>query len=126
MAGRLSEPLAAEALRRLRPRGPGRAPGQIAVDLAVKLADGGEAIADLAVLRDQAEVFGPVASTPTAWQLLAGINPTALAAPRTPRAVAREIAWLQSAQNRTGIPASRAEQGGGTTPRRRAPPQATT
>lgn len=27
---------------------------------------GGEAIADLALLRDQAEVFGPVASTPTA------------------------------------------------------------
>lgn len=32
------------------------------------LADGGEAIADLAVLRDQATVFGPVASTPTAWR----------------------------------------------------------
>jgi hypothetical protein len=28
------------------------------------LADGGEAIADLALLRDQAEVFGPVASSP--------------------------------------------------------------
>lgn len=34
------------------------------------LADGGEAIADLAVLRDQAGVFGSVASTPTAWRLL--------------------------------------------------------
>jgi hypothetical protein len=42
------------------------------VDLAVMLADGGEAIADLAVLRDQAVLFGPVASDPTAWRLLAG------------------------------------------------------
>ncbi len=59
------------ALRPLRPRGTGHDPGRIATDLAVMLADGGEAIADLAVLRDQAEVFGPVASTPTAWRLLA-------------------------------------------------------
>ncbi len=31
------------------------------------LADGGETIADLDVLRDQRDLFGPVASTPTAW-----------------------------------------------------------
>lgn len=48
------------ALRPLRPRGTGHDPGRIATDLAVLLADGGEAIADLAVLRDQGEVFGPV------------------------------------------------------------------
>lgn len=35
------------------------------------LADGGEAVADLALLRDQIEGFGPVASTVTAWRLLA-------------------------------------------------------
>ncbi|MFF1957314.1 hypothetical protein ACFVWX_10025 [Streptomyces sp. NPDC058220] len=54
------------ALRSLRPRGIGHDPGRIATDLAVMLANGGEAVADLAVLRDQAEAFGPVASTPTA------------------------------------------------------------
>lgn len=43
-----------DALRRLPPRGTGHNPGRIAVDLAVILADGGEAIADLALLRDQA------------------------------------------------------------------------
>ncbi len=64
------------ALRPLRPRGTGHDPGRIATDLAVMLADGGEAIADLAVLRDQAEVFGPVASTPTAWRLLADVDET--------------------------------------------------
>lgn len=97
-----------DALRRLRPRGTGHNPGRIAVDVAVMLADGGEAIADLALLRDQAEVFGPVASTPTAWRLLAGIDHTALAALRTARAAAREVAWLQAAETDSGIPAAQA------------------
>jgi hypothetical protein len=97
-----------DALRRLRPRGTGHAPGRVAVDLAVMLADGGEAIADLALLRDQGDVFGPVASTPTAWRLLAGIGQQALAALRAARATAREVAWLQAAETRTGIPASQA------------------
>lgn len=96
------------ALRRLRPRGTGHDPGRVAVDLAVMLADGGETITDLAVLRDQREVFGPVASTPTAWRLLADIGPPALAALQAARATAREIAWLQAADTRDGIPASRA------------------
>ncbi|MGW6159730.1 hypothetical protein ACWFRM_42575, partial [Streptomyces sp. NPDC055144] len=63
------------ALRSLRPRGTGHDPGRIATDLAVMLASGGEAIADLAVLRDQAGVFGPVVSPPTAWRLLADVDP---------------------------------------------------
>ncbi|MGW6605118.1 hypothetical protein [Streptomyces sp. NPDC055036] len=47
------------ALRPLRPRGTRHDPSRVATELAVMFADGGEAIADLAVLRDQAEVFGP-------------------------------------------------------------------
>ncbi|MFF3735663.1 transposase, partial [Streptomyces sp. NPDC002476] len=97
-----------DALRWLRSRGTGHDPGRIAVDLAVMLADGGEAIADLALLRDQGEVFGPVASTPTAWRLLAGIDSAALARLRSARATAREIAWLQATETRAGIPAARA------------------
>lgn len=97
-----------DGLRRLRPRGTGHDPGRIAVDLAVMLADGGEAIADLALLRDQTEVFGPVASTPTAWRLLAGIDPAALTRLRSARATAREVAWLQAAETTGGIPAARA------------------
>nr|WP_267884286.1 MULTISPECIES: IS1380 family transposase [unclassified Streptomyces] len=97
-----------DALRRLRSRGTGHAPGRIAVDLAVMLADGGETITDLALLRDQREAFGPVASTPTAWRLLADIDATALAALRTARAAAREVAWLQAAETRTAIPAAQA------------------
>ncbi|MFD4896321.1 IS1380 family transposase [Kitasatospora sp. NPDC058397] len=97
-----------DALGRLRPRGTSHDPGRIAADLVVMLADGGEAIADLALLRDQPEVFGPVASTPTAWRLLAGIDPAALAALRSARAAAREVAWLQAGETRHGIPASKA------------------
>jgi hypothetical protein len=39
-------------------------------DLAVMLADGGDCLSDLAVLRDQPELLGPVASTPTAWRVV--------------------------------------------------------
>ncbi|WP_327238519.1 IS1380 family transposase [Streptomyces sp. NBC_01317] len=96
------------ALRPLRPRGTGHDPGRTATDLAVMLADGGEAIGDLAVLRDQGEVFGPVASTPTAWRLLADIDKAALASLRAARASAREVAWMQAAETGEGIPAVRA------------------
>ncbi|WP_241200410.1 transposase, partial [Streptomyces sp. ADI92-24] len=95
------------ALRPFRPRGTGHDPGRTATDLAVMLADGGEAIADLAVLRDHAEVFGSVASTPTAWRLLADTDEKALSSLRSARAQAREAAWLQAAQHGEGIPAVR-------------------
>ncbi|OIJ87351.1 IS1380 family transposase [Streptomyces colonosanans] len=96
------------ALHPLRPRGTGHDPGRIMTDLAVMLADGGEAITDLAVLRDQGEVFGPVASTPTAWRLLADTDAAALTSLRAARASAREVAWMQAAETGEGIPAVRA------------------
>src|SRR3954451_14105199 len=55
-----------EAMASTRERRSGHDPGQVLADLAVILADGGEAISDLAVLRDQPELFGAVASTATA------------------------------------------------------------
>ena len=48
--------------------------GQVLVDLAVMIADGGEAISDLAVLRNQPVLFGEVASNPTAWRTLEAID----------------------------------------------------
>lgn len=63
-----------DALASLRVRQSGHDPGRVAVDVAVTLADGGEAITDLAVLRDQAELFGSVASDPTAWRLLSKMD----------------------------------------------------
>jgi Transposase DDE domain group 1 len=70
-----------DALAMLRHRDRGHDPGRIAVDLAVMLADGGEAIADLAMLRNQVELFGPVASDPTAWRLLSNLDDAALPSP---------------------------------------------
>ena len=56
---------------RVEAAGPGSAPGrQGAGRLAVMLADGGDCLSDLAALRDQPGLFGPVASTPTAWRVL--------------------------------------------------------
>ena len=81
-----------QALLALRQRASGHDPGRIALDVAVMLADGGEAIADLAVLRGQAELFGPVASASTVWRLLNALDDAALARLRAARAAAREVA----------------------------------
>ena len=65
-------------------------PGRVLTDLAVLLADGGETITDLAVLRHQPNLFGPVASTATAWRVLDAVDDTALDELKRARAVARE------------------------------------
>jgi hypothetical protein len=64
-------------------------------DLAVMLADGGDCLSDLAVLRDQPALFGPVASTPTAWRVVDRLarDPDGLARMRAARAHARARAW---------------------------------
>jgi hypothetical protein len=49
--------------------------GRVLADTAVLIADGGRVMSDLAVLRDQAELFGPVASDPTLWRVLDAIGP---------------------------------------------------
>lgn len=44
--------------------------GRVAADLACAIADGARAISDFRVMGDQRELFGPVASVPTAWRTL--------------------------------------------------------
>jgi hypothetical protein len=68
-------------------------------DLAVMLADGGDCLSDLAVLRDQPELFGPVASTATAWRVVeqAAADELGLAELRAARAHARGRAWQAGA-----------------------------
>jgi len=95
-------------------RAGGHDPGQVAVDVAVMLADGGEAICDVAVLRGAPELFGPVASDATVWRVLDGLDEAGLVRLRGARAAARELAWAQRADTRGGLPASRA--GGWTVP----------
>lgn len=55
-------------------------PGRILVDLAVAVADGARTISDIAVLGDQAVLFGPVASDSTCWRLLDALDGGAVAA----------------------------------------------
>ena len=80
------------------------APGRVLTDLAVLLADGGEAISDLAVLRHQPGLFGPVASTATAWRVLDSVDDTVLAALKRARAQTRERAWLLRAEAGRPVP----------------------
>ena len=68
-------------------------PGRVLVDLAVTLADGGECIADLATLRQQPDLFGQVASTPTAWRVLDSIEEPLLERLQLARARARARIW---------------------------------
>ena len=74
-------------------------PAKVLLDLAVSLAVGGDCLADIAVLRQAPEVFGPVASDPTVSRListLAGDAGTALAAIDAARAAARARVWAQA------------------------------
>jgi hypothetical protein len=86
---------AAMAPTKQRRRGHDR--GEVLVDLAVAIADGAETISDLAVLRDQPELFGTVASHPTAWRTLAAIDNDVLERIKTARAEARAKAWAAGA-----------------------------
>ena len=82
-------------------------PGRVLVDLAVMLADGGEAISDIATLADQAAVFGPVASDSTCWRTLDAIGAIELDTIAQARAEARQVAWAQRAeQTGQALPAS--------------------
>ena len=71
--------------------------GEVLVDLAVMVADGGEAISDLAVLRNQPALFGGVASNPTAWRTLEAIDGDTLERIAAARAQARAQAWAAGA-----------------------------
>jgi hypothetical protein len=79
-------------------RGPGlQAPGQVLSDLAVAVADGADAVSGIAVLTDRQEVFGQVASMPTAWRVLDRVDAEHLPAVRAARAAARQVAWAAGA-----------------------------
>ena len=68
-------------------------PGRVARDLAVMLADGGDCLTDLAALRDQEVLFGPVASDATAFRCVERLDEAALSRIRKARAAARARAW---------------------------------
>jgi hypothetical protein len=80
-------------------------PGKIIADLVVTLALGGDCLADIAVLRAQPELAGPVASDPVVSRLvtaLAADAARALRAIRKARAAARERAWALAGDRAPG------------------------
>ena len=86
------------ALAPTRERSGGHDRGRILRDLALTLADGGDCLADLGALREQPELFGPVASAPTAWRALAACAEHGLLdGLRSARAAARAAAWRAGA-----------------------------
>ncbi|MDT0264262.1 IS1380 family transposase, partial [Jatrophihabitans lederbergiae] len=91
-----------EALARWRKPLARHDPGKIVTDLALALAVGGDCLADVAVLRAEPSVFGPVASDPTVSRLvdtLAADADRALAAIDAARAVARARVWAAAGQH---------------------------
>lgn len=71
-------------------------PGKVVLDLAIMLALGGDALSDIATVRAEPGVYGPVASDPTVSRTIAALAQDAdqvLAAIDTTRQRARERAW---------------------------------
>ena len=80
-------------------------PGKVMADLVVTLALGGDCLADIAVLRAQPQLAGPVASDPVVSRLITALAtdaPRALKAIRTARAAARERAWSLAGERAPG------------------------
>ncbi|KNE80134.1 IS1380 family transposase [Streptomyces xinghaiensis] len=77
-------------------------PGKILLDVALAVALGGDCLADVAMLRCEPAVFGPVASDPTVSRLidtLAASGETALQAIRSARSEVRDRVWSLAGEN---------------------------
>ena len=87
------------ALARWRPAGARHDPSKVLLDLAMTLALGGDTCSDLAVVRAEPAVFGPVASDPTLSRTLArlaGDVERVLPAIDRARAAARAAVWAKA------------------------------
>ena len=82
-----------EAMAPTRERRSAHGPGVVLRDLAVAIADGGDHVTDLGVLRGQEALFGVVASETTAHRVLKSIDAGLLEAVRAARAKALAKAW---------------------------------
>jgi hypothetical protein len=82
-----------EAMAPTRERRSAHDPGVVLRDLAVSIADGGDCVTDLGVLRGQEPLFGRVASESTAHRVVKSIDASLLEAIRAARAKALKRAW---------------------------------
>ena len=81
--------------------------GRVLADAAVSIADGGRVLSDLAALRDQAELYGPMASDATLWRALEEIGDAQRERIATARARTRRRVWTLIAARHGRIPPSR-------------------
>jgi Transposase DDE domain group 1 len=84
--------------------------GRVTADLACAIADGSEVISDFRVMADQKELFGLVASVPTAWRTLdeiGGGGPRALARITKAANAARRQAWAGIGARHGALPGVR-------------------
>ena len=81
--------------------------GRVLADTAVLIADGGRVLSDLATLRDQGELYGPVASDPTLWRTLSEIGSTQRDRIARARAKTRAHVWKLIEARHGRIPPSR-------------------
>jgi hypothetical protein len=84
--------------------------GRVLADLACAIADGAEVISDFRVMGDQGELFGLVASVPTAWRTLDEVargGERALGKITAAVNAARRRAWAQIAARHGALPGIR-------------------
>ena len=84
--------------------------GRVLADISCAIADGARAVSDFRVLADQAEVFGQVASVPTAYRTLEEITRGGTRTQKKLTAAinaARRYAWTQVAQRHGTLPGVR-------------------
>ena len=81
--------------------------GRVLADAAVCIADGGRVLSDLAALRDQAELYGPVASDATLWRALEEIGDASGSGSPPPGRRTRRRVWTLIAARHGRIPPSR-------------------
>lgn len=72
-------------------------PGRSLAQVVLALADGATALSDVAVLRDQSTMFGPVASDATLWRTFDQVGPVEFRGIAAARASARANAWAAGA-----------------------------
>ena len=68
-------------------------PGYVLTHLAVAIADGGDCLSDLDVIRQQTRLFGPVASQATAWRAVEAVTAKELRGIMAAINTARAVVW---------------------------------
>jgi hypothetical protein len=81
--------------------------GRVLADLAVCIADGGRTLSDIAALRDQGELFGPLPSDTTLWHALDEVDEKTRSRITGVRAAVRRRVWKKIAVRHGRIPPSR-------------------